>query len=157
MAKTTVTVGEFILNVLSAEQYAAAAKAGEIDPNQMYLTPEKQLVVAVSEDEYEAMKAAGTLDDDVLYVTPVTEQTTIAEATETTAGLMPPSAVTKPRARTSTPTRRTPPGPAACTKSPLTAWGTSSLFLLCRKVISPPWASRVPIRPTPWPRPPAMA
>ena len=95
MAKTTVTVGEFILNVLSAEQYAAAAKAGEIDPNQMYLTPEKQLVVAVSEDEYEAMKAAGTLDDDVLYVTPVTEQTTIAEATETTAGLMPPSAVTK--------------------------------------------------------------
>ena len=59
MAKTTVTVGEFILNVLSAEQYAAAAKAGEIDPNQMYLTPEKQLVVAVSEDEYEAMKAAG--------------------------------------------------------------------------------------------------
>ena len=51
MAKTTVTVGEFILNVLSAEQYAAAAKAGEIDPNQMYLTPEKQLVVAVSEDE----------------------------------------------------------------------------------------------------------
>ena len=95
MAKTTVTVGEFILNVLSAEQYAAAAKAGEIAPNQMYLTPEKQLVVAVSEDEYEAMKAAGTLDDDVLYVTPVTEQTTIAEATETTAGLMPPSAVTK--------------------------------------------------------------
>lgn len=88
MAKTTVTVGEFILNVLSAEQYAAAAKAGEIDPNQMYLTPEKQLVVAVSEDEYEAMKAAGTLDDDVLYVTPVTEQTTITEATETTAGLV---------------------------------------------------------------------
>ena len=81
MAKTTVTVGEFILNVLSAEQYAAAAKAGEIDPNQMYLTPEKQLVVAVSEDEYEAVKAAGTLDYDVLYVTPVTEQTTIAEAT----------------------------------------------------------------------------
>ena len=52
-------------------------------------------MVAVSEDEYEAMKAAGTLDEDVLYVTPVTEQTTIAEATETTAGLMPPSAVTK--------------------------------------------------------------
>ena len=95
MAKTTVTVGEFILNVLSAEQYAAAAKAGEIDPNQMYLTPEKQLVVAVSEDEYEAMKAAGTLDDDVLYVTPVTEQTTIAEATETTAGLMPPASMKK--------------------------------------------------------------
>ena len=95
MAKTTVTVGEFILNVLSAEQYAAAAKAGEIDPNQMYLTPEKQLVVAVSEDEYEAMKAAGTLDYDVLYVTPVTEQTTIAEATETTAGLMPPASMKK--------------------------------------------------------------
>ena len=95
MAKTTVTVGEFILNVLSAEQYAAAAKAGEIDPNQMYLTPEKQLVVAVSEDEYEAMKAAGTLDDDVLYVTPVTEQTTITEATETTAGLMPPASMKK--------------------------------------------------------------
>ena len=95
MAKTTVTIGEFILNVLSAEQFAAAVKAGEIDPNQMYLTPEKQLVVAVSEDEYEAMKAAGTLDEDVLYVTPVTEQTTIAEATETTAGLMPPSAVKK--------------------------------------------------------------
>ena len=95
MAKTTVTVGEFILNVLSAEQYAAAAKAGEIDPDQLYLTPEKQIVVAVSESEYEAMKAAGTLDEDVLYVTPVTEQTTIAEATETAAGLMPPSAVTK--------------------------------------------------------------
>ena len=95
MAKTTVTVGEFILNVLSAEQYAAAAKAGEIDPNQMYLTPEKQLVVSVSEDEYEAMKAAGTLDDDVLYVTPVTEQTTITEATETTAGLMPPASMKK--------------------------------------------------------------
>lgn len=95
MAKTTVTIGEFILNVLSAEQFAAAVKAGEIDPNQMYLTPEKQLVVAVSEDEYEAMKAAGTLDDDVLYVTPVTEQTTIAEATETTAGLMPPASMKK--------------------------------------------------------------
>ena len=95
MAKTTVTVGEFILNVLSTEQYAAAAKAGEIDPNQMYLTPEKQLVVAVSESEYEAMKAAGTLDEDVLYVTPVTEQTTIAEATETTAGLMPPASMKK--------------------------------------------------------------
>jgi hypothetical protein len=94
MAKTTVTIGEFILNVLSAEQFAAAVKAGEIDPNQMYLTPEKQLVVAVSEDEYEAMKAAGTLDDDVLYVT-VTEQTTIAEATETTAGLMPPASMKK--------------------------------------------------------------
>ena len=41
------------------------------------------------------MKAAGTLDDDVLYVTPVTEQTTIAEATETTAGLMPPASMKK--------------------------------------------------------------
>lgn len=40
---------------------------------------------AVVSDEYEAMKAAGTLDEDVLYVTPVTEQTTIAEATEMTA------------------------------------------------------------------------
>ena len=35
MAKTTVTIGEFILNVLSAEQFAAAVKAGEIDPNQI--------------------------------------------------------------------------------------------------------------------------
>ena len=159
MAKTTVTIGEFILNVLSAEQFAAAVKAGEIDPNQMYLTPEKQLVVAVSEDEYEAMKAAGTLDEDVLYVTPVTEQTTIAEATETTAGLMPPSAVTKLKGIDEGANKYTHPTHTAraSTKSPWTAWGTSSLFLLCRKVISPPWASRVPIRPTPWPRPPAMA
>ena len=43
MAKTTVKVGEFILNVLSAEQYAAAAKAGEIDPNQMYRSEEQRL------------------------------------------------------------------------------------------------------------------
>lgn len=41
------------------------------------------------------MKEAGTLDEDVLYVTPASESVTIPEATETTAGLMPPSAVTK--------------------------------------------------------------
>ena len=95
MAKTTVTIGEFILNVLSAEQFAAAVKAGELAPNQLYLTPEKQLVVPVSEDEYKAMKEANTLDEDVLYVTPVTEEVNIAEATENTAGLMPPASVTK--------------------------------------------------------------
>ncbi|WP_337595823.1 hypothetical protein, partial [Gemmiger sp.] len=54
-----------------------------------------KLVVAVSQDEYEAMKEAGTLDEDVLYVTPASESVTIPDATETTAGLMPPSAVTK--------------------------------------------------------------
>ena len=156
MAKTTVTIGEFILNVLSAEQFAAAVKAGEIDPNQMYLTPEKQLVVAVSEDEYEAMKAAGTLDEDVLYVTPVTEQTTIAEATETTAGLMPPSAVTKlkgideGREQVHSPHAYR-PGQRPVQKSPWTAWGTSSLFLLCRKATSPTWAFRIPTQPTIWP------
>ena len=64
-------------------------------PNQLYFTPEKKLVVAVSQDEYESMKEAGTLDEDVLYVTPASESVTIPEATETTAGLMPPSAVTK--------------------------------------------------------------
>ena len=41
------------------------------------------------------MKEAGTLDEDVLYVTPASESVTIPEATETTAGLLPPSAVTK--------------------------------------------------------------
>ena len=95
MAKTTETIGEFTMNILTAEQYADAKKNNQIDPNQLYFTPEKKLVVAVSQDEYEAMKEAGTLDEDVLYVTPSSESVTIPEATETTAGLMPPSAVTK--------------------------------------------------------------
>lgn len=95
MAKTTETIGEFTMNILTAEQYADAKKNNQIDPNQLYFTPEKKLVVAVSQDEYEAMKEAGTLDEDVLYVTPASESVTIPEATETTAGLMPPIAVTK--------------------------------------------------------------
>lgn len=95
MAKTTETIGEFVMNILTAEQYADAKKNNQIDPNQLYFTPEKKLVVAVSQDEYEAMKEAGTLDEDVLYVTPASESVTIPEATETTAGLMPPNAVTK--------------------------------------------------------------
>lgn len=95
MAKTTETIGEFTMNILTAKQYADAKKNNQIDPNQLYFTPEKKLVVAVSQDEYEAMKEAGTLDEDVLYVTPASESVTIPEATETTAGLMPPSAVTK--------------------------------------------------------------
>lgn len=95
MAKTTETIGEFTMNILTAEQYADAKKNNQIDPNQLYFTPEKKLVVAVSQDEYEAMKEAGTLDEDVLYVTPTSESVTIPEATETAAGLMPPNAVTK--------------------------------------------------------------
>ena len=95
MAKTTETIGEFTMNILTAEQYADAKKNNQIDPNQLYFTPEKKLVVAVSQDEYEAMKEAGTLDEDVLYVTPASESVTIPEATETAAGLMPPSAMTK--------------------------------------------------------------
>lgn len=95
MAKTTETIGEFTMNILTAERYADAKKNNQIDPNQLYFTPEKKLVVAVSQDEYESMKEAGTLDEDVLYVTPASESVTIPEATETTAGLMPPSAVTK--------------------------------------------------------------
>ena len=83
------------MNILTAEQYADAKKNNQIDPNQLYFTPEKKLVVAVSQDEYEAMKEAGTLDEDVLYVTPASESVTIPEATETAAGLMMPSAVTK--------------------------------------------------------------
>lgn len=83
------------MNILTAEQYADAKKNNQIDPNQLYFTPEKKLVVAVSQDEYEAMKEAGTLDEDVLYVTPASESVTIPEATETTAGLMPPASVTK--------------------------------------------------------------
>lgn len=95
MAKTTETIGEFTMNILTAEQYADAKKNNQIDPNQLYFTPEKKLVVAVSQDEYEAMKEAGTLDEDVLYVTPASEFVTIPEATETTAGLMPSASVTK--------------------------------------------------------------
>ena len=95
MAKTTETISEFTMNILTAEQYADAKKNSQIDPNQLYFTPEKKLVIAVSQDEYEAMKEAGTLDEDILYVTPAIESVTIPEATETTAGLMPPSAVTK--------------------------------------------------------------
>lgn len=95
MAKTSETIGEFTMNILTAEQYADAKKNNQIDPNQLYFTPEKKLVVAVSQDEYESMKEAGTLDEDVLYVTPASESVMIPEATETTAGLMPPSAVTK--------------------------------------------------------------
>ena len=95
MAKTTETIGEFTMNILTAEQYADAKKNNQIDPNQLYFTPEKKLVVTVSQDEYESMKEAGTLDEDVLYVTPASESVTIPEATETTAGLMPPNAVTK--------------------------------------------------------------
>lgn len=95
MAKTTETIGEFTMNILTAEQYADAKKNNQINPNQLYFTPEKKLVVAVSQDEYEAMKKAGTLDEDVLYVTPASESVTIPEATETAAGLMPPNAVTK--------------------------------------------------------------
>lgn len=95
MAKTTETIGEFTMNILTAEQYADAKKNNQIDPNQLYFTPEKKLVVSVSQDEYESMKEAGTLDEDVLYVTPASESVTVPEATETTAGLMPPGAVTK--------------------------------------------------------------
>lgn len=95
MAKTTETIGEFTMNILTAEQYADAKKNNQIDPNQLYFTPEKKLVVAVSQDKYEAMKEAGTLDEDVLYVTPASESVTIPEATETNAGLMPPASVTK--------------------------------------------------------------
>jgi hypothetical protein len=95
LAKTTETISEFTMNILTAEQYADAKKNNQIDPNQLYFTPEKKLVVAVSQDKYESMKEAGTLDEDVLYVTPASESVTIPEATETTAGLMPPSAVTK--------------------------------------------------------------
>lgn len=95
MAKTTETIGEFVMNMLSAEQYTQALKNGEIDPNQLYFTPEKKLVIAVSQDEYDTMKEAGTLDEDVIYVTPASESVTISEATETTAGLMPPASVTK--------------------------------------------------------------
>lgn len=95
MAKTTETIGEFVMNILTAEQYADAKKNNQIDPNQLYFTPEKKLVVPVSQDEYEAMKEAGTLDEDVLYVTPASESDTIPEATETTAGLMPPTSVIK--------------------------------------------------------------
>ena len=83
------------MNILTAEQYANAKKNNQIDPNQLYFTPEKKLVVAVSQDEYEAMKEAGTLDEDVLYVTPASESVTIPEATETTAGLMPPASMKK--------------------------------------------------------------
>lgn len=83
------------MNILTAEQYADAKKNNQIDPNQLYFTPEKKLVVSVSQDEYEAMKEAGTLDEDVLYVTPDSESVTIPEATETNAGLMPPASVTK--------------------------------------------------------------
>ena len=83
------------MNILTAEQYADAKKNNQIDPNQLYFTPEKKLVVAVSQDEYEAMKEAGTLDEDVLYVTPASESVTIPEATETTAGLMPPASMKK--------------------------------------------------------------
>ena len=95
MAKTTETIGEFVMNILTAEQYADAKKNNQIDPNQLYFTPEKKLVVAVSQDEYEAMKEAGTLDEDVLYVTPASESVTIPEATETIAGLMPPASMKK--------------------------------------------------------------
>ena len=95
MAKTTETIGEFTMNILTAEQYADAKKNNQIDPNQLYFTPEKKLVVAVSQDEYEAMKEAGTLNEDVLYVTPASESVTIPEATETTAGLMPPASMKK--------------------------------------------------------------
>lgn len=95
MAKTTETIGEFTMNILTAEQYADAKKNNQIDHNQLYFTPEKKLVVAVSQDEYEAMKEAGALDEDVLYVTPASESVTIPEATETTAGLMPPASMKK--------------------------------------------------------------
>jgi len=95
LAKTTETISEFTMNILTAEQYADAKKNNQIDPNQLYFTPEKKLVVAVSQDEYESMKEAGTLDEDVLYVTPASESVTIPEATETNAGLMPPASVTK--------------------------------------------------------------
>ena len=95
MAKTTETISDFTMNILTAEQYADAKKNNQIDPNQLYFTPEKKLVVAVSQDEYESMKEAGTLDEDVLYVTPASESVTIPEATETNAGLMPPASVTK--------------------------------------------------------------
>ena len=44
------------MNILTAEQYANAKKNNQIDPNQLYFTPEKKLVVAVSQYEYEAMK-----------------------------------------------------------------------------------------------------
>ena len=44
-------------------------------------------------------------------------------------------------------------GPAACTKSPWTAWGTSPLLRKWKRPTSPPWAFRVPTRLIAWPRP----
>lgn len=85
MAKTTETVSEFIINTLTVEQYSKALKNGEIDPNQLYLTPEKQLVVAVTQDQYDEMKQAGTLDEDVIYVTPVSGEISIDSSLSSTS------------------------------------------------------------------------
>lgn len=40
MAKTTQTVGNFVINVLTEDQYKTAKSNGELDGNQLYLTPE---------------------------------------------------------------------------------------------------------------------
>lgn len=85
MAKTATNVSNFQINVLTEAQYIEAMGNGEIDENELYLTPEKKLIKSVTQAEYDALKKAGKLDDDILYVTPAVE---INDATQSEHGYM---------------------------------------------------------------------
>lgn len=85
MAKSTTDVDNLVINVLTEDQYIQALNNGEIDTNQLYLTPEKKLIKSTSQSEYDSMKNAGTLDSDILYVTPAED---ISDATQSQSGYM---------------------------------------------------------------------
>lgn len=85
MAKSTTDVDNLVINVLTEDQYIQALNNGEIDTNQLYLTPEKKLIKSISQSEYDSMKNAGTLDSDILYVTPAED---ISDATQSQSGYM---------------------------------------------------------------------
>lgn len=46
MAKTSQTVGNFVINVLTKDQYATAKANKELDANQLYLTPDEEVTDA---------------------------------------------------------------------------------------------------------------
>ena len=85
MAKSTTDVDNLVINVLTEDQYIQALNNGEIDTNQLYLTPEKKLIKSISQSEYDSMKNANTLDSDILYVTPAED---ISDATQSQSGYM---------------------------------------------------------------------
>ena len=55
------------INKLTKAQYENAVAAGNINENELYMTPEEQILIEVTQAEYDALEAAGELDQDVFY------------------------------------------------------------------------------------------